>query len=134
MLNYPVHHIGIAVNDIEASVARYQRDFGFEFDIREKVESQGVQLVFLKTPNTLIELITPLTPASNLSKFLKTRGEGIHHICYTVSDIKAELTRLAALGHTLIDSQPRPGAYHSQIAFIHPKTMGGVLVELCQLP
>ena len=76
MLTYPVHHIGIAVADIDASIARYQRDFSFVFDIRETVSSQSVEVAFLKAPNTLIELISPLSSTSPLAKFLSTRGEG----------------------------------------------------------
>ncbi len=132
MLNYPLHHIGIAVKDLDKALAFYQKTFGFELDVREKIESQGVELVFLKLPNTLLELLTPISANSKLQRFLDTRGEGLHHICYKVKDIKAELARLAALGCEPIDQKPRPGAYNSLIAFLHPKHMGGVLVELCQ--
>lgn len=132
MLPYPLHHIGIAVKDLESSIAFYRKTFGFEVGLREKIESQGVELAFLKLPNTMLELLTPTSTSSKLQSFLDARGEGLHHICYQVPDIKAELTRLSALGCQLIDKQPRPGAHHSLIAFIHPKSMGGVLVELCQ--
>lgn len=132
MLPYPLHHIGIAVRNLDASIAFYKNTFGFEVDLRETLESQGVELVFLKLPNTMLELLMPLTGQSKLRSFLDTRGEGLHHICYQVPDIVAELARLAALGCQLIDKTPRPGAHNSQIAFLHPKSMDGVLVELCQ--
>jgi methylmalonyl-CoA epimerase len=132
MLEYPLDHIGIAVTDLEASLAYYQRTFGFQVDLREEVSSQQVKLAFLKLPNTLLELLTPTSETSTLAKFLKTRGPGLHHLCYRVPDIKAELKRLGGLGFQLIDKEPRIGAHNSLIAFIHPKNTEGVLTELCE--
>ena len=129
---YPLDHIGIAVTDLDTAIAEYERNFSFKLQLREKLESQKVELCFLKLDNTLIELLTPTHPSSTLQKFLDKRGPGLHHICYRVSDIKAELNRLSGLGHELIDKEPRSGADNTLIAFIHPKTLGGVLTELCQ--
>jgi methylmalonyl-CoA/ethylmalonyl-CoA epimerase len=131
-MNYPLDHIGIATQNLDEAVANYHRDFGFELNLRETVPSQNVEVAFLSLPNTLIELLAPTSAQCNLQKFLDTHGPGLHHICYRVGDIRAELARLKGLGHRLIDETPRPGAHKSQIAFLHPKTMGGVLIELCQ--
>ena len=131
-MNYPLDHIGIATQNLDEAIANYRRDFGFELNTRESVPSQNVEVAFLSLPNTLIELLAPTSPNSSLRKFLDSRGPGLHHICYQVTDIQAELARLKGLGHRLIDEVPRPGAHKSQIAFLHPKTLGGVLVELCQ--
>ena len=127
-------HVGIAVTDLDASIAFYQRSFGFTVELRESVPSQNVEVAFLGLPGTKIELLAPLSESSSLTKFLKTRGPGLHHICYRVADIRKELARLKALGHVLIDESPRPGAHHSLIAFVHPKSCEGVLTELCEYP
>ena len=129
---YPLDHLGIAVTKLDAAISEYERNFGFKLHLRERIESQKVELCFLKLDNTLIELLTPTHPSSTLQKFMDKRGPGLHHICYRVTDINAELRRLSALGHDLIDKEPRPGADNTLIAFIHPKTLGGVLTELCQ--
>ncbi|MCO6430634.1 MAG: methylmalonyl-CoA epimerase [Deltaproteobacteria bacterium] len=129
---YPVDHIGIAVADLDSAVKPYQSEFGYSLDLREEVPSQKVEVAFLKAPNMLIEFIAATSPDSAVSKFLEKRGPGLHHICYRVTDIRAELGRFASLGYTLIDKEPRPGAHGSLIAFIHPREMQGVLTELCQ--
>ena len=134
MNGYPLDHIGIAVANLEEEIALQQKLFGFELDTREVVESQKVELVFLKLPNTKLELLTPTSPESPLQKFLEKRGPGIHHLCYEVPDIVAELATLKEKGVKLIDEVPRPGAHHTQIAFLHPKSTGGTLIELCQYP
>ena len=132
MLNYAVDHVGFAVRDLNLSIDWYKSNFGLELSLREEIESQGVEVAFLKLPCTKIELLAPLSPASKLTAFLSKRGEGFHHICYRVENIVAELQRLESLGFQIIDKDPRPGAHGSLIAFIHPKSMGGVLTELCQ--
>lgn len=131
-MNFPIDHIGIAVTSLEQSIESYKRNFGFSLDLRESVPTQKVEVAFLRLPNTLIELLMPTAEDSTLAKFLKTRGPGLHHICYLVPDIRAELKRLAGLGLQLIDKEPRPGAHNSLIAFIHPKSTDGVLTELCE--
>lgn len=131
-MNYPLHHIGIAVVDLEASIAAYEKNFGFKLDLRETLDSQQVELAFVKLENTMIELLMPISERSTLSKFLKNRGPGLHHICYQVDNIRSEIQRLTGLGFEFIDQSPRPGAHNSLIAFIHPKSTGGVLTELCE--
>ncbi|MBN8550466.1 MAG: methylmalonyl-CoA epimerase [Deltaproteobacteria bacterium] len=131
-MNFPVDHIGIAVPNLEEAIAQYKKNFGFDLDVREVVASQKVELAFLRTENTLLELLTPTSDDSTLSKFLSTRGAGLHHICYRVPNIVSELKRLEGLGLQLIDKTPRPGAHNSLIAFIHPRSTGGVLTELCE--
>lgn len=129
---FPIDHIGIAVNDLKAEIDNYINNFGCILDLEEDVPSQKVRIAFLKTGNTLIELLTPTSPDATLAKFIANRGTGLHHICFRVPDIKAELARMKSLGHKLIDETPRPGAHHSLIAFIHPKSTGGTLIELCE--
>ena len=125
-------HVGIAVENLDLAISDYQSKFGFKLDLREKVPSQKVELAFLKLDNTKLELLMPTSPDSTLRKFLDSRGPGLHHICYEVGDIVAELARLKELGLKLIDQVPRPGAHNTLIAFLHPKSTGGVLTELCQ--
>ena len=132
MIPHPIDHIAIAVKDLDKEITRYTDLWGATLEFREAVASQKTEVAFIQTPNTRIELLTPLDSTSAVTKFLEKRGEGLHHICYKVPDIKAELTRLASLGCILIDKEPRIGAGGHLIAFIHPKSMGGVLVELCE--
>ncbi len=129
---FPVDHIGIAVSDLQTEIENYKKNFQCELDLIEDVPSQKVKIAFLRTGNTLIELLTPTSPDATLAKFLVSRGPGLHHICFRVPDITVELARLKALGHKLIDETPRPGAHHSLIAFVHPKSTGGTLIELCE--
>ena len=117
---------------MESSIQAYERNFGFSMILEERLDDRGIHLVFLQLSNTLIELLAPLNDSSVIRKFLEEKGPGIHHICYQVKDIGVALLRMKELGHTLIDKLPREGAAGSLIAFIHPKSMGGVLVELCQ--
>lgn len=131
---FPIDHIGIAVENLDDSIDFYREAFGLELDLREKVDSQKVEIAFLDCGNTLIELLTPTSPDSALAKFIASKGPGIHHICFRVNDIHAQLKRYEADGYQLIDREPRPGAHGSRIAFIHPKSMGGVLIELCERP
>lgn len=127
-----IDHIGIAVRDLAEEIANYENNFGFKLETQETLENIGIQLAFLKTSTTDIELLAPMSESSTISKFLNTRGPGLHHICYKVTDIRAELEKYSSLGYQLIDQVPRPGARNTEIAFIHPKSMGGVLTELCE--
>lgn len=129
---YKLDHVGIAVENLENSIKEYQKNFGFSLELRETLQEQGVALAFLKLANTSLELLSPINERSTLSKFLTSRGPGLHHICYEVPDLKQELSRLKGLGLKLIDEQPRKGARNTVIAFLHPKGVGGVLTELCQ--
>lgn len=134
---YALDHVGIAVAHLETAITTYAQLWGFKILIREELEAQGVQLAFLAPPElspnlSLIELLAPLTPESKLHSFIAKRGEGLHHICWRVQDINAELQRLAAAGVRLVDKIPRHGAFNSRIAFLHPSANHGVLVELCE--
>jgi methylmalonyl-CoA epimerase len=129
---WPIDHIGIAVTDIDDSIAFYQSLAHTSVTLRERLEERGVELAFLNNGDTKIELLAPLTKDSKISSFLEKRGPGIHHICYRVTDIRAELKRLSAEGYTLIDNEPRPGAKGTIIAFVSPSSCEGVLTELCQ--
>lgn len=126
-------HIGIAVPDLEPAISMYVNTAGLTLACEETVREHGVKVAFLATQNgELIEILAPLSEETQLSRFLQKRGPGLHHVCYKVKDIDFELSRLALAGMRLIDLQPRPGSRGTRIAFIHPSSMGGVLVEICQ--
>ena len=127
-----VDHVGIAVRDLEASIAFYKRTFGVEVAHRETVEDQGVEEALFKVGESYIQLLRPLGPETPVGKFLDKRGEGVHHVGYGVRDLKATLEHLKAEGVPLIDEEPRPGSRGTTVAFVHPKGVGGVLVELVQ--
>lgn len=131
-MDLPLDHVGIAVQSLDEGLELYRKSFGLKLELREMVPSQGVEIAFLKLENTLMELLAPTSPESTLAKFIQKRGPGLHHLCYRVVDIRAELMRLEKGGFTLIDKEPRPGAHHSLIAFLHPKDFNGVLIELCE--
>ena len=131
MLN-KVEHIGIAVKNIEASAKMYETLLGNPSYKTEVVESEGVSTLFFQIGESKIELLEATNPESPIAKFIEKRGEGIHHIAYDVSDIEAEIRRLKAEGFQLIHETPKSGADNKKIAFLHPKSTGGVLVELCQ--
>ncbi len=130
-----LYHVAIAVRDLEQVEKIYETALGLKVEHREVVEDQGVKTSMLvpEKGGTAIELLEPLDDNSPISKFLDKRGEGIHHICYLVDDIEAVLNRLKDQGVRLIDESPRPGAYNSRVAFIHPKAMNGVLIELAEI-
>jgi methylmalonyl-CoA epimerase len=132
---WKLDHVGIAVRDLEQALALYTRTAGTSVTLREALPSQGVELAFLNTGATKIELLAPLNQTCTLARFLDKRGPGLHHVCYAVSNIVSELARLSSKqGCTLIDSEPRHGAGGTLIAFIHPSSFDGVLTELCQYP
>lgn len=130
-----LYHVAIAVRNIDEVEKLYETALGLRVEHREVVEDQGVRTSMLvpEKGGTALELLEPLSGESPISKFLDKRGEGIHHICFLVDDIEAALDRLKRDGVKLIDESPRPGAYHSRVAFIHPKAMNGVLIELAEL-
>jgi len=130
-----LYHVAIAVRDLEQVEKIYETALGLKVEHREVVEDQGVRTSMLvpEKGGTAIELLEPIDDNSPISKFLEKRGEGIHHICYLVDDIEAVLSRLKERGVRLIDESPRPGAYNSRVAFIHPKAMNGVLIELAEI-
>ncbi len=127
-----VDHIGIAVHSIEAHLPFYRDILGLRFLGIEVVEDQKVRTAIFQAGETRIELLEPTDDESPVSGFLKKRGEGIHHIAYRSDQLKADLDKLKAHGIRLIDEQPREGAHGNRIAFIHPKSSGKVLTELCQ--
>jgi len=128
-----LNHLVIAVKDLGQAVDLYEGVFGLACRGRERVEDQQVDVAFFGEGSGRIELISPFTSDSGVAKFLEKRGEGLHHICLDVADVKATLERLRARGVPLIDEAPRKGAGGSLIAFVHPKGARGVLVELRQV-
>ncbi len=131
MLN-KIEHLGIAVKSIEESAIMYEKLLGKPSYKTEAVESEGVSTMFFQIGESKIELLEATNPSSPIGKFIEKKGEGIHHIAYDVTDIEAELKRLKAEGFELIHETPKDGADNKRIAFLHPKSTGGVLVELCQ--
>ncbi len=124
-----VHHLGIAVDDLDAAVDRYRNLFGATVEHRERVEEQGVEAASLRVGDSRIELLAPLGPDTPVGKFLAKRGPGMHHVAFEVADVAAELARLKAEGAQLIDEEPRRGMFGLQVAFVHPEATGGVLAE-----
>ncbi len=129
-----IDHIAIAVNDIDDVVRFYTDTLKLDLSGVEVVTGQKAKVGFLKIGESNIELVQPASDDSSLVKFLETRGPGIHHICFEVEDIQKEVEELKKQGVRMIDETPRPGAHNTRVAFIHPKSSGGVLIELNQLP
>ena len=127
-----IDHIGIAVEDLDAAVAEYERLLAVAPTYRERVEDQGVEEVLFAVGSSFIQLLGALGPDTPVGRALATRGPGLHHIAYRVDDIAAALEHLRAEGARLVDETPRAGSRNTLIAFVHPKAMGGVLVELVQ--
>jgi len=127
-----IEHIGIAVKDLAAAEALYTRLLGVEPYKREAVESEGVLTSFFRTGPNKIELLESTRPDGPIAKAIEKRGEGIHHIAFEVADIQAEMARLRAEGFALLNEEPKRGADNKLVCFVHPRSAGGVLVELCQ--
>ena len=127
-----VDHVGIAVEDLDAAVEQYQATLGVTPTLRERVEDQGVEEVLFPVGTSYIQLLGALGPSSPVGRFLERRGPGVHHIAYRVDDVEAALASLREEGVRLIDEHGRPGSRGTTIAFGHPASMGGVLVELVQ--
>jgi methylmalonyl-CoA epimerase len=125
-----IHHLGVAVTDLDEAVDCYRRLFGAELEGRETVADQGVEAASLRLGGDRIELLASLGPETPVGKFLAKRGPGMHHVAFEVDDVAAELERLAADGAELIDERPRPGFFGLEVAFVHPDATGGVLAEL----
>jgi methylmalonyl-CoA/ethylmalonyl-CoA epimerase len=128
-----IDHVGIAVDDLEGSVERYRRTLGVEPSHRERVEDQGVEEVLFRAGTSFIQLLGSLGADTPVGRFLATRGPGLHHVAYRVDDVAASLARLRDEGVRLVDEVPRRGSSDSLIAFVHPKEMSGVLVDLVQV-
>jgi len=130
MPNPRLDHIGIAVKSLDA--AKIYEALGLTIEHIETVETQGVRTAFLAAGDAMIELLEPSGPQSAVAKFIEKRGEGIHHICFRVDDIEAQLARLQQQGYRLINESPVPGAHGCRVAFLHPAAGNGVLIELSE--
>jgi methylmalonyl-CoA/ethylmalonyl-CoA epimerase len=127
-----IDHIGVAVEDLDAAIDLYETGFEMELAHRETVESQGVEAVLLDVGDGHVELLRPLGPDTAVGKFIERKGPGLHHVAYAVEDIDATLRALGAAGLELIDAEPRTGIRESRVAFLHPRSTGGVLTEIVE--
>lgn len=127
-----INHIGIAVRSIDSQRAFYEGTLGAAFEGVEAIPSQKVRVAFLRIGDVRLELLEPTDPTSTVAAFLEKRGEGLHHLAFTVAGIGERIAELKRGGVRMIDETPRPGAHHTRIAFLHPKSSLGVLTELCE--
>jgi methylmalonyl-CoA/ethylmalonyl-CoA epimerase len=127
-----IDHIGVATEDLDGAIALYEETLGMPVAHRETVESQGVEAVLLDVGDGHVELLRPLGPDTPIGKYLDKRGPGLHHVAYAVDDIEGVLGRLKEAGIELIDSEPRVGIRDSRVAFVHPRSTGGVLTEIVE--
>ena len=127
-----IEHLGIAVNDLATAIPLYEALLNTNCYKQEEVVSEGVKTAFFQVGESKIELLEASNPASPIAKFLQKNGPGFHHVAFEVDDIEAELERLLKAGFVLIHEVPKDGADNKRIAFLHPKSSGGLLVELCQ--
>jgi methylmalonyl-CoA/ethylmalonyl-CoA epimerase len=125
-----IHHLGVAVEDLDAALTTYERLFGAEVEHRATVEDQGVRAASLRLGEGRVELLEPLGADTPVGRFLAKRGPGMHHVAYEVSDLPATLAELAGAGAELIDDAPRAGLFGLQVAFVHPDSVHGVLAEV----
>lgn len=128
-----VHHVAVVVRDLDAALGFYRGQLGLALELVLPIESDGVRIAFLGVGESKVELVEPTDPNTGVARFLESRGEGFHHVCLEVADLAAELDRLLAAGIELIDAAPRRGA-EGPVAFIHPRSCHGVLVELIEAP
>jgi methylmalonyl-CoA/ethylmalonyl-CoA epimerase len=129
-----IDHVAIAVHDLEAAISWYRDVFGATVEHREVVESDGVDEALLRVADSFIQLLTPTRDDSPVAKYLEKRGEGLHHVAYRVADCAVALAAVKAGGGRVIDDAPRPGSRGTIVAFVHPKTSFGTLIELVQDP
>jgi methylmalonyl-CoA epimerase len=125
-----IHHLGVAVENLDEAVDTYQRLFGAEVERRETVQAQGVEAAAVRVGESRVELLASLGAETPVGKFLANRGPGMHHVAYEVSDLHRELKGLAAEGVELIDEEPHRGLFGLEVAFVHPNSVHGVLAEL----
>jgi methylmalonyl-CoA epimerase len=125
-----IHHLGVAVDDLDEALATYERLFGAKLEQRETVEDQGVEAAALRVGTGRVELLASLGEETPVGKFLAKRGPGMHHVAYEVSDVRAAIAELNAEGAEVIDAEPREGLFGHEVAFVHPDAAHGVLVEL----
>ncbi len=128
-----IHHVALVLRDLESGIAFYRDTLGLPMHKVETVEDQGVKAALLTFDNAELELLEPLSPESGVGRFLERRGEGLHHLCFTTPDIRAEMADLKARGIELLDQEPRHGLA-GLICFMHPRAHAGVLVELVEAP
>jgi methylmalonyl-CoA/ethylmalonyl-CoA epimerase len=127
-----IDHVGVAVEDLDASIALYEQTYNMKLVHRETVVEQGVEAVLLDVGENHVELLAPLAPDTPVGKFLAKKGPGIHHVAYQVADIDAVLAQLKTAGMRLIDQESRVGIRGSRVAFLHPAASGGVLTEIVE--
>jgi methylmalonyl-CoA/ethylmalonyl-CoA epimerase len=125
-----IHHLGLAVDDLDEALSTYERLLGARLEQRETVEDQGVEAASVRVGESRVELLASLGEETPVGKFLAKRGPGMHHVAYEVDDLSASLEELAGLGAELIDEQPRRGLFGLEVAFVHPDSVHGVLAEL----
>jgi methylmalonyl-CoA/ethylmalonyl-CoA epimerase len=125
-----IHHLGVAVADLDEAIATYARLFGARVEHRDSVPDQGVEAASLRVGESRVELLSPLGDETPVGKFLAKRGPGMHHVAYQVDDIRATLADLEAAGAELIDAEPRRGLFGLEVAFVHPDAVHGVLSEV----
>ena len=125
-----IHHLGVAVEDLDEAVTSYERMFGAELEHRETVPAQGVEAASLRVGNGRVELLASLGEETPVGKFLSKRGPGMHHVAYEVADVRAAIDELAEQGVELVDEEPREGLFGLEVAFLHPDAVHGVLSEL----
>jgi methylmalonyl-CoA epimerase len=128
-----IHHVALVVRSIEASAVLWRDYLGLELETIMEIESDRVRIAFLRVGESRVELVEPTDDTTGVARFLASKGEGFHHVCLEVGNLSEELTRLGIEGLELIDSAPRRGA-EGPVAFIHPRSCGGVLVELIEAP
>ena len=128
-----IHHVAIVVRSIEASAVLWRDYLGLRLETITDIESDRVRIAFLRVGESRVELVEPTDDSTGVARFLASKGEGFHHVCFEVADLSAELTRLGIEGLELIDSAPRKGA-EGPVAFLHPRSCHGVLVELIEAP
>ena len=129
-----IDHVGIAVSDLDQAVEHYRRTFGIEPAHRERMDDQGVEEVLFAVGESYVQLLGALGPQTPVGRFLERRGPGVHHVAYRVDSVAEALDDLRANGVPLVDQEPRAGSRGTRIAFVHPKGVGGVLVELVEVP
>ena len=127
-------HIAIAVPDMEAAISRFVDDLGIELAGREDVPTESTSTAFLPIDGTKIELIHPIDGEGPVAAYLEKRGGGLHHLCFETDDIESDMSKLKAKGYRFLSDAPKPGAHGTRVAFIHPKSCGGVLIELAEHP
>jgi methylmalonyl-CoA/ethylmalonyl-CoA epimerase len=127
-----INHLGIAVKDLDAQIAIYRDQMGMAFEGTEEVPSQLVRVAFFAVGESRVELLMPTSAESPIAKFLEKNREGLHHVAYEVADIRAAMAEARARGMLLLSEEPKPGAHHTLVCFLHPRSTGGVLTELVE--